>query len=409
MQTSHVTEWLHEYLDGELSPEFARRVQAHVSTCAACEERLNDLRAVHLALSDLAEVEPPPGFHSRLMARVDAIAAAEVERVASGARAPVARPVALPIRPALFRWARVGAAAAAIVVAAGTGTWMLAQNAGGRATGVDVAANATPGVTPPVVQNDPTPGQGAPISQVPDSRGETTNPGPAPTQNRETPNQNGTSVQAPETQRPSEPAQPTDERPQVADPAPSTAESAEPANPPQQPVEPQPAEPSRFSIASVQPSTRKDFESLSAGVRTNTSQTAEYDIQITVAVENPAGLDGRVQDIVSRLKGTASWVNGNDKAIDYVIQVPIQHANAATVAIATLGDLQAKTVNLNDRTLTVDEIDRRISYLHGQLGFAVKGEEAAQVRAAIEVLRKRRAEIVESASTARLRLTLVPK
>jgi len=59
------------YFYGELSPEDGDRVAAHLSGCAGCRQRLDDLHAIRRALASAAMVEAPPaedwsGFMRRL-------------------------------------------------------------------------------------------------------------------------------------------------------------------------------------------------------------------------------------------------------------------------------------------------------------------------------------------------------
>lgn len=51
---------LQAWLDGELSPSQARRLKKHVRECAVCSARLDGLRRLYDALSDLPG--PPPAL-----------------------------------------------------------------------------------------------------------------------------------------------------------------------------------------------------------------------------------------------------------------------------------------------------------------------------------------------------------
>jgi anti-sigma factor RsiW len=68
---AHVLEQLSAYLDGELGREESAAVQGHLSACAACAQRLEELAA----LDDVARALPadaPPGYFEELPARVRA-------------------------------------------------------------------------------------------------------------------------------------------------------------------------------------------------------------------------------------------------------------------------------------------------------------------------------------------------
>jgi putative zinc finger protein len=61
MNISHVDEGtLHSYLDGELAPEEARGVAAHLTQCAACRNRLDEERALIARAGELLALATPP-------------------------------------------------------------------------------------------------------------------------------------------------------------------------------------------------------------------------------------------------------------------------------------------------------------------------------------------------------------
>lgn len=57
---------LPEYLDRELSPPEASRVEAHVASCAACRGELSELKAVSRSVTSLPRQPLPNGFLQRL-------------------------------------------------------------------------------------------------------------------------------------------------------------------------------------------------------------------------------------------------------------------------------------------------------------------------------------------------------
>ena len=61
-----------EYLDGALSPEEARRLEEHMSSCPDCSEELRLARAVLKALGELGEIEVPSDFLGRVHEKIDA-------------------------------------------------------------------------------------------------------------------------------------------------------------------------------------------------------------------------------------------------------------------------------------------------------------------------------------------------
>ena len=61
---------LDPFVDGELPPETAIRVQEHLDTCPACRGYVDDALAIRAALEDAQDAPVPDGFTDRVMARV---------------------------------------------------------------------------------------------------------------------------------------------------------------------------------------------------------------------------------------------------------------------------------------------------------------------------------------------------
>ena len=59
-------------LDGALSPAETEKLNAHLAQCPDCRALLEELSALHAALSDLPPVEVPSGLTERIMAAVAA-------------------------------------------------------------------------------------------------------------------------------------------------------------------------------------------------------------------------------------------------------------------------------------------------------------------------------------------------
>jgi len=69
--TGHATaEGLSSYLDEELEPEEARRIDEHLDSCASCRQRLEGLRRVMSDLRGLREGSPPTGLGLELQQRL---------------------------------------------------------------------------------------------------------------------------------------------------------------------------------------------------------------------------------------------------------------------------------------------------------------------------------------------------
>jgi negative regulator of sigma E activity len=60
------------YLDGRLKEGERLDVEKHLGTCAACQVRVNEFRAVNVLLDELPMIEPSAAFDARVRARVAA-------------------------------------------------------------------------------------------------------------------------------------------------------------------------------------------------------------------------------------------------------------------------------------------------------------------------------------------------
>jgi len=60
------------YVDGRLKVAEMKEMEAHLKTCAACELRVSEFRAVSGLLDELPQIEPSGAFDARVRARVAA-------------------------------------------------------------------------------------------------------------------------------------------------------------------------------------------------------------------------------------------------------------------------------------------------------------------------------------------------
>jgi len=60
------------YVDGRLKAGEMKEMEAHLKTCAACELRVNEFRALSSLLDELPQIEPSGAFDARVRARVAA-------------------------------------------------------------------------------------------------------------------------------------------------------------------------------------------------------------------------------------------------------------------------------------------------------------------------------------------------
>ena len=60
------------YVDGRLKASEMKEMEAHLKSCAACELRVNEFRAVSSLLDEMPQIEPSGAFDARVRARVAA-------------------------------------------------------------------------------------------------------------------------------------------------------------------------------------------------------------------------------------------------------------------------------------------------------------------------------------------------
>ena len=67
---AQIQELLSLFLEGETSPEETKRVTEHLASCDECARALEELKKTVEHIKNLDEVEPPPFFTQKIMARV---------------------------------------------------------------------------------------------------------------------------------------------------------------------------------------------------------------------------------------------------------------------------------------------------------------------------------------------------
>lgn len=70
MKCKEVQERLSEYLEETISPQGYEAVKDHLSVCPECSAQLEILTQSIRAVADLPDLEPPPGFSQKAMARI---------------------------------------------------------------------------------------------------------------------------------------------------------------------------------------------------------------------------------------------------------------------------------------------------------------------------------------------------
>ena len=97
MTCARVDRRLSEWLDGDLAPAVAREVSSHVSRCAACARRADELRRVSGLLADLPRLEAREPVAAQVLERLEMEAEARRPALAVLFRGfAAARPLILP-------------------------------------------------------------------------------------------------------------------------------------------------------------------------------------------------------------------------------------------------------------------------------------------------------------------------
>jgi len=97
---------LSDYLDGELSPEEARTLEAHLATCASCAGELAALRRVVGRLAEATDREPATDLWPDLKRTIEADRIPDGARI--GWRVALALAAAALVAASLWWWERSG-------------------------------------------------------------------------------------------------------------------------------------------------------------------------------------------------------------------------------------------------------------------------------------------------------------
>ena len=71
LDCKHIWRELSNYLDGEISEEVRRDVEAHVAQCKHCAALLDSTHNVLVLVADERRMELPVGFNTRLRERLE--------------------------------------------------------------------------------------------------------------------------------------------------------------------------------------------------------------------------------------------------------------------------------------------------------------------------------------------------
>jgi len=71
LDCKHIWRELSNYLDGDISEEMRREVEAHVAQCKHCAALLDSTHNVLVLVADERRMELPSGFNARLRERLE--------------------------------------------------------------------------------------------------------------------------------------------------------------------------------------------------------------------------------------------------------------------------------------------------------------------------------------------------
>ncbi|AHV98474.1 zf-HC2 domain-containing protein [Paenibacillus sabinae] len=123
MNCAEVMEWMHRYLDHDLSPDESLEMFRHIDNCPSCAELFERLNVLSKELEQLPDVSPPFSLVDSILPKLEAIDREAGVMAASPAEEPQAQPMSRKASRARNRSSSlaprfgIGIAAAAVVLA----------------------------------------------------------------------------------------------------------------------------------------------------------------------------------------------------------------------------------------------------------------------------------------------------
>ena len=66
----HIIEYMHDYLDGDISREHEQELKQHLQTCTECKQLMQELSETIVFMKSASRVTVPPHFEAAVMARL---------------------------------------------------------------------------------------------------------------------------------------------------------------------------------------------------------------------------------------------------------------------------------------------------------------------------------------------------
>lgn len=66
----HIVHYMHEHLDGDISREHELELQAHLTSCTACQQHMHELSKVAVFVQSTSHMTAPSGFVEGVIARM---------------------------------------------------------------------------------------------------------------------------------------------------------------------------------------------------------------------------------------------------------------------------------------------------------------------------------------------------
>jgi len=66
----HIIHYMHEHLDGDISPEHELELKTHLTSCTPCQQHMNELNKVTAFVQSASHIAAPSGFAQGVTARL---------------------------------------------------------------------------------------------------------------------------------------------------------------------------------------------------------------------------------------------------------------------------------------------------------------------------------------------------